>query len=253
VQTELLRSEATLSMPEPKRKRRHRRSLATFQAAIGKVAFDQNIARVSTLTDLYDSLPRAVKARSSDGGVDVLRAAVVLLHASLEDLLRQVARFHIPDGSEDAMAKIPLAGCAPREKFTIGDLARFRGKTIHEVLQESVWQHYASSVTFNSVAQIEEVIERCDLKQERVRRFNPALGEMIARRHHIVHRADVIDRSHGPQSLSVGKVQRWASATRRFGYALLIEMSKVRLVDLDRDAEMLGGPARPSTASQKKV
>lgn len=245
LQQRLRAAGATLRMIEPKRKRKHRRTLATFYAAIGKVAFDQNITRVNALTDLYDSLPRSVKGRYSGGGVDVLRAAVVLLHASLEDLLRQVAGFRIPEGAEEAMAKIPLAGCAPREKFTLGDLAPFREKTVREVLKESVRQHYTSTVTFNSVAHIEEVLERCGLKQERLKRFYPALGAMMARRHDIVHRADIVDSSHGPQSLSASKVQGWSSATRRFGYAVLVEMSKVRLVDISRDADAFYGPTRP--------
>ncbi len=233
-------------MQGPPRKRPHRHTIASFQAVMGKVAFDQNLARVDALVDLYASLPRALKGRSSGGGADVLRAAVVLLHASLEDLLRQVALFHIPDAAEDALAKIPLAGCAPREKFTLGDLTRFRGKTIQEVLNESVWHHYTTSVTFNCVPQIKDVLERCGLKQDRVQRFYPALGAMMTRRHGIVHRADVVDSSHGPQSLSAIKVQSWSSATRRFGHMLLAEMSKLRLVDLSRDADVIYKPTRAS-------
>lgn len=233
-------------MQDPPRKRTHRHTLASFLAVMGKVAFDQNIARVDALGDLYASLPRALKGRSSGGGVDVLRAGVVLLHASLEDFLRQVALSRIPDGAEDAFAKIPLAGCTSGEKFTLADLTRFRGDTIQEVLTKSVRQHYASKVTFNSVPQIEDVLKRCGLRQDRVKRFYPALGAMMARRHDIVHRADVVDSSHGPQSLSASKVQSWSSATRRFGHTLLAEMSELRLVDLSRDTDVIFKPPRPS-------
>lgn len=225
----------------PRKRLRRHANLASFQAAMGKASFDQNIARVDALTDLYDSLPRAVKGRHSGGGADVLRAAVVLLHASLEDLLREVAWFRLPDGAAEALSQIPLAGCAPREKFTLGDLTRFRGMMVDQVLQKSVSQHYQSSVTFNSVSDVAGLLERSGIKQERVKRFYSALGEMIARRHHIVHRADVVDRSHGPQSLGAEKVQRWASATRRFGHTLLSEMSNAKLGDIDRDAQFLYG------------
>ena len=65
-------------------------------------------------------------------------ALPVLLHASLEDLLRRIARYRIPDGGEEALRQISLIGRAPREKFSLGELARFRGKTVDEVLSESV-------------------------------------------------------------------------------------------------------------------
>ncbi len=179
---------------------------------------------------------------------------MVLLHASLEDLLRRVARDRIPDGGEEALRQIPLIGCAPREKFSLGELARLRGKTVEEVLMESVQHYYDSFVTFNSVADIEGVLRRSDIKQDRVKGLYPALAELIARRHEIVHRADVlgprptegnvVDIAHRTQPLSVGKVRRWTSVARRFGHAILVEMSQVRLANLSAGAEWFFGEGR---------
>lgn len=221
-------------------------------AAFGKGAFDKNIARVSALTKIYDSLPAAVKGRSAGAGADVLRAGVVLLHASLEDLLRRIAKYRLPMG-EDSLKQIPLVGCAPREKFTLSELMRLRGKTVDEVLSDSVRDFFDSSVTFNNVADIAAVLERCGIKQARIKTFYPALAELIARRHHIVHRADVlrpqprtdnaVDVRHRMQPLGVRELRRWISITRRFGQGILVEMSGVRRVTLQRHVEYLFGEA----------
>lgn len=221
--------------------------LATF----GKGAFDKNIARVSALTKIYDSLPAAVRSRFSGAGADVLRAGVVLLHASLEDFLRRIAKYRIPKGDEESLKQIPLIGCAPREKFALGELVRFRGKTVDDVLSDSVKHHFDSSVTFNNVADIVAVLERCSIRQVRIRTLYPALAELIARRHHIVHRADVlepqprkdnaVDIEHRTRPLSVGELRRWTSVTRRFGQGILVEMSGVRPADLQAHVEYLLG------------
>jgi hypothetical protein len=220
-------------------------------AVLGKGAFDKNIARVNALTKIYDSLPVAIKGRSSVGGADVLRAGVVLLHASLEELLRRVARYRIPDCGEEALKQIPLVGCAPREKFLLSELAQFRGKAVDDVISDSVKHYFDSSVTFNDVTAIVTVLEKCRIKQDRLKGFYPVLAELIARRHHIVHRADVLGPResknnvvaimHRTRPLSVAKVRRWASVTRRFGQGILVEMSGVRAVDLQKHVEYLFG------------
>jgi hypothetical protein len=229
------------------------RTVGLFQAAVYKGAFDRNIARVNALTKIYDSLPAAVRGRHSAGGTDVLRAGVVLLHASLEDLLRRIATGRIPYGDDEALKQIPLLGCAPREKFFLSELARFRGRTVDEVLLESVKHHYDSSVTFNHVADIAAVLERSNIKQYRIKHLYPALDELIARRHDIVHRADILPRAsnakvvgiaHRTQALSVGKIRRWTSVTRRFGQAILVDLAQVRPVDLAAHVDYMfgGGP-----------
>jgi hypothetical protein len=58
---------------------------------------------------------------------DILRAAVVLLHAHLEDFLRTVASALLPAGDESCLNAIPLAGVTGRpEKFFLGKLVHHR-------------------------------------------------------------------------------------------------------------------------------
>jgi hypothetical protein len=58
---------------------------------------------------------------------DILRAAVVFLHATLEDFLRYIGSKYIPSGNEDVLNKINLIGSSDAlhpEKFFLGRLAK---------------------------------------------------------------------------------------------------------------------------------
>jgi hypothetical protein len=201
------------------------RNLDTFIAMAGKTYFDENLSRVDRLIEIYRSIPGHVVSRRSINAADVLRAAVVLLHASLEDLLRQIARHRIPLSGEQTLDEIPLKGMAGRaEKFSLGKLAAFRDKTVDDLISESVATYYDSAVTFNNVRDISLVLEQSRIKQDSVRRFYPLLASMMQRRHQIVHRGDLTKREAGgrtAEKLNAKTVTRWKSNTQRFGDKVL--------------------------------
>src|SRR5437016_7437376 len=59
--------------------------------------------------------------RTREASQDILRAAVVLTHAYLEDFLRTIARAILPSGDENCLSSIPLAGLPGRpDKFALG-------------------------------------------------------------------------------------------------------------------------------------
>jgi hypothetical protein len=70
-----------------------------------------------------------------------LRAVVVLLHASLEDALREIVRLKLPKCPTEVLDEVPLVGASstgqPR-KFRLGELSRHQGKTVDELIQESI-------------------------------------------------------------------------------------------------------------------
>ena len=90
-----------------------------------------NIARVRNLTEIYrNHLMGRGRGRRDHSKTDVLRAAVVLLHAAMEDLLRSIAYWKLPSATPQTLAKIPLISSAPAVKFNLGDLSAHRGKTV---------------------------------------------------------------------------------------------------------------------------
>jgi hypothetical protein len=173
---------------------------------------------------------------------DLLRAATVLLHASLEDLLRSIAVFRIPESGEEILNKVPLMRAPPigrPEKFLLGALRPYKHKKVDELIQDSVRAYYRSFVTFNNTSEIATLLESCQIDLTGVRKFFPILDEMIQRRHEIVHHADREHRHriiralddpgnrghHVAKSLSLKKVERWVRSTERFATKILDLMS----------------------------
>lgn len=148
--------------------------------------FVQNLARVSSLINLYEFLTELDKGMSES---DVLRSAVVLLHASLEDLLRSIASAHLPRTDNEFIQKIPLAGLPRSGKYTIGDLVQHRGKSVDQVLDESIDQ-WLDKHSFNHTNDIRGMLTELGMPVDYFSATYETLDRMIERRHLIVHRAD---------------------------------------------------------------
>ena len=162
--------------------------------------------------------------RNSKALAEVLRAAVVLTHAYLEDYLRTIAEALLPEGNENALNAIPLVGIGDRpEKFLLGKLVHHRNKRVAEVLRESVRAHL-SQKTFNNKGEILKVLDAIGLEAPKDPALLDTIQEMIQRRHQIVHRADKLKgkNSETPtlQSISSADALRWLQAAQRFMYHL---------------------------------
>ncbi len=102
-------------------------------------------------SDLPDSTPVAQ---------DALRAAVVLLHACFEDFLRTVAENLLPVTDENALRDIALVGSGRgKTQLQLGQLFRHRGKTVDELIRQSVAAHLERS-TFNNMTEVCELLEK---------------------------------------------------------------------------------------------
>src|SRR6266550_5269430 len=101
-----------------------------------------NLRRAADLIEFAEnSFPKDRPPQTKD---DILRAAVVFLHATLEDFLRYIGARYIPSGSEDVLNKISLIGSSDvlrPEKFFLGKLAKHRDKKVDQLIAESVEAH----------------------------------------------------------------------------------------------------------------
>ncbi len=189
--------------------------------------FAHNMTRVRNLVTLYQNMSGPGVGRRPVHATDVLRSAVVLLHASLEDVLRSVAVWKLPSLGEVALNEVPLVGLGEAgrpEKFFLGKLAPHRTKTVQAVIDESV-RASMNRMSFNSTTDVASLITRVGLEAQVFQVHFPSLATMIERRHHIVHQAD---RNDAPglgqfraRSLSVETVQGWTTATEGFVNTLL--------------------------------
>jgi len=184
--------------------------------------FDQNIVRVYNLVLLYMELDEAHRGRRSASAGDVLRAAAVLLHATLEDFLRSIALERWPSAGSQVLDSIALVGSSPSgrpEKFFLGALAAHRKKSVGAVVKESIEAHLGR-LTFNNIADIANHVVSLGADVDKVKKTFPRLGELMKRRHHIVHQGDRNERRgsghHTFRSISRTDLDQWALAVVEF-------------------------------------
>jgi hypothetical protein len=151
-----------------------------------------NLNRVRNLIERY---PATGSGRRSVADSDLLRAAVVLLHATLEDVIRGVLEWKLPTAAPAGFAELALAGVDDKgkaltgEKFTVPQLVQHRGKTVDDVLAETVRASLARS-NYNNPGEIDAALTRVGLSRQLVDPTRARIAAMMTRRHWIVHRAD---------------------------------------------------------------
>lgn len=188
--------------------------------------FRANLARVKHLVKLYEEAADGSGRRPVET-TDVLRGAVVFLHATLEDLLRSVMAWKLPLAASEQLKDVPLAGKKPRSTFTLDDLAAFRGITVDALISKSV-ESYLERSNFNDPGEVEGVLVRLGLPTALLDGRRDKLGPMMKRRHWIVHRADRNDATgsgqHVARTLQQSAVEAWSSAVEGFGNAVFAEL-----------------------------
>lgn len=195
----------------------------------------ENLARTYNLVGIYKARYGSGRGRRKVHSLDVLRAAVVFLHASLEDFLRSLAAINLPNASEDTLNTIPLKGLNTSgrpEKFFLGKLVSHKGKTVDEVIEESI-SHYLERTTYNDTQEIAALLVNIGVDVSKVNETFPALDQMMRRRHQIVHRADRVEgKARGKQyaqSLNPAVVTKWIESTRKFMGKVLSQLAFMQI------------------------
>ena len=184
-----------------------------------------NIERVNHLISIYQELKPSVDSRSPPiSEEDILRSAVVLNHASLDNFLRQIARHKVANSGKEYLHLIPLykQSKAGLDKFCFLHLYEFRDKTVNQVILDSIIKHY-ERISFNKPYDITRTFKKeFGFNISSLEKFFPILEKMMKRRHQIVHNADN-EKSQGLftiESMDLDDVKLWFITTRDFGIAL---------------------------------
>jgi hypothetical protein len=183
--------------------------------------FHSNLDRVRHLLAVYGRTP-AAERRTDDA--DLLRAAVVFLHATLEDLVRSVLEWRLPAASPESLKDVPLVGLKPRSAMNLADLAPHRGQLVDAVIANSVQAHLERS-NFNDPGEVERALASVGLSRLPTTETKNLLGPMIQRRHLIVHRADRPPPSRGPApDLDPPTIELWLRTLETFGADVLHQL-----------------------------
>ena len=155
---------------------------------------------------------------------DILRSAVVFLHATLEDFLRSLLEWKLPSDQASYLKDIHLPGMKSRSSFKLDDLAKFRGSSVDDLISRSVADHLERS-NFNDPGEVSLVLENIGLVRSLLDPYRDKLGPMMKRRHWIVHRADrnkaTGSGQHAALGLQKATVETWSKAVRQFGISVL--------------------------------
>jgi RiboL-PSP-HEPN len=170
------------------------RAVMTVEAeAIFQKRLAENQQRVAKLVELYIALRKHGDFSENLETEDILRASVVLLHATLEDFLRTIAANFLPEEADsETLNTIPLKGTRKSrnpEKFFLGALSQFKDETVRQVIKDSV-NEYMEGRSFNRVEDVTDLLKALGLDVKIVRDEVPKLNDLMLRRHAIVHRAD---------------------------------------------------------------
>jgi hypothetical protein len=187
-----------------------------------QLRFQENLSRIRSLVEAYKSRPGG--GRRSVRQTDLLRGAVILLHASFEDLLRSLCEWKMPAASPEAFSEVPLMETRGKTRFGLPELAAFRGKTVDEVIEQSVLEFLEKS-SFNHPGDVRAVLVTIGVAPDTIKRYASILAAMMTRRHWIAHRADrnsTQGRGHHPvRSLARSTVTRWVDNVERLGDEIL--------------------------------
>ena len=178
-----------------------------------------NLSRVDNLVSLYDTSSRGSTAVKE---ADILRAALVMLHASLEDYLRALLIWKIDQFEEEILDEFEFNKKKKRsaEKISLGELSRHREKSVAEVIDESVRSQLEEYQSFNNLGDVKKALQWCGISKKEVEKHDfGKLHVMIERRHNIVHKADrnsVVggQGNHRTKSISKSHVERYILSVR---------------------------------------
>lgn len=176
--------------------------------------------RVKNLISIYDQTSKGGARKPLTPTTDILRAAVVLLHAILEEYVRHVAELGLPHADPSLLDDIPLVGQKRGERFRLGDLAKLQGHTVDSVIQNSI-RDYLAKKSFSSVSEVFATLQAAGIETGQLTTSAKQLDGLIRRRHEIVHRGDQIPRKKGaspwvPRSITRSQVVGWTAAVERF-------------------------------------
>lgn len=181
---------------------------------------NENLTRVENLVSLYGP-EKPGRRRVQD--TDILRGALVLLHAGLEDYLRSLMVWKIDTYPPEVLNNYMFPNGNNKrgiQKISLGELASSKGRLVDDVIKEVVKSHLDRYQSFNDLGEVKTALKQCGIAPEAVEARNfGKLHEMIARRHNIVHKADRNDviggqGNHGTQSLRKGTVEGYVASVK---------------------------------------
>lgn len=152
--------------------------------------FQQNTDRVKNLILAFQLLEEN-NIEDSETRKDILRAAVVFMHSTLEEIIRNLFIGLLPNGNNRHLNKIPFVGHEVHHPkgILLGHLKDFNGRFVENIILESI-ENYVDTLNVNNTTQLSTLFEMVEISTESLRQYFPELESLMKRRHQIVHQMD---------------------------------------------------------------
>lgn len=194
--------------------------------------YEKNYGRTNNLISLYITTTAGKKGRRPIENLDLLRVTVVMLHSTLEDFLRNLLNWKLPESNKEKLNKVPMLTTsydARRTKFELGELIEHKGISIDELIKKSV-NEYLNSQSFNSTNDISNALRDIGIENNNsVKSYYPEIEKMIKRRHNIVHQADreflLGSTIHKVKPITLEQVKKWQLSIDRLVLEIVYQIN----------------------------
>lgn len=152
---------------------------------------------------------------------DILRLSVVFIHATLEDVLRNLIFFKLHQLEHNsALLEVPLINTQGRkDKINLSDLIKYQSLTVKDLLVQSCLE-YVDRLTFNNSNDILKWFDKFQITNKDITEYLSSIEELLQRRHKIVHNADLptdrLQMNTLQESLHDGKPNTIEDITKEF-------------------------------------
>jgi len=184
-----------------------------------EVESTQNLERARSLIECYKLLELYNLGSPLHRG-DLLRACVVFLHSTIEELVRNLFLSRLPHCDRSVLNEIPFSSHEANHRargVLLGDLLEnFQGKLVENVIIDSI-NAYVDVLNINNTDQLSAHFVKVDVEISPLRSLMSDLNTLMFRRHQIVHqmdRSDRLDPDREPVTeITLDLVEKWFQAT----------------------------------------
>lgn len=193
-----------------------------------RTRFTANMARVDTL------LQGSTAGFGFTHGVhpELLRAAIVLMHASIEDVLRSLEEARLPSCAPEVFRDfsfvLPSDSRRRPQKITLAELLEYRGQMVDDVLRATI-REYLDTANYNNATEVVVTLRRIGIRTDVAEQHAATVETLMRRRHWIAHRADQDPNApagtFATRAVDPADVHRWRDAVAAVGYDVLGQLA----------------------------
>jgi RiboL-PSP-HEPN len=193
----------------------------------------ENMKRVETIIGLHAKVDKADIGTENERS-ELLRAAVVFLHSSIEEVVRNLFVEFLPKGDTKTLNELSYFGngLTDRSKGVLfGDLLKnHSGRFVENVIIDCINAH-VDRLNINNSEQLVSQLKKVKIDTDTLSPFLDDLDQLMRRRHQIVHQMDRDDKLD-PMSRAVTKidaktVKKWFGSVLRFNKQIILQLDRL--------------------------